>query len=74
MMCYPDVVVEMVRNNQVELGISFEPSNLVDLSFHPLYEDRFIAILPKDHPLETQETIAWQALLEYDFITLQRPF
>ncbi|MBU2320701.1 MAG: LysR family transcriptional regulator [Gammaproteobacteria bacterium] len=68
-----DVVVEMVRNNQVELGISFEPSNLVDLSFHPLYEDRFIAILPKNHPLEGQDTICWRALLEYDFITLQRP-
>lgn len=68
-----DIVVEMVRNNQVELGISFEPSSLVDLAFYPLYEDRFIAILPKDHPLEEQETISWQALLTYDFITLQRP-
>lgn len=68
-----DVVVEMVRNNQVELGISFEPTNVLELSFYPLYEDRFIAILPKNHPLETQQTISWQALLEYDFITLQRP-
>jgi len=42
-----DIVVEMVRNNQVELGISFEPANLLDLSFYPLYDDRFIAILPK---------------------------
>jgi LysR family carnitine catabolism transcriptional activator len=68
-----DVVVEMVRNNQVELGISFEPNNLLDLSFYPLYDDTFIAILPKDHPLEKQDTISWPALLEYDFITLQRP-
>ncbi|RBO83468.1 LysR family transcriptional regulator [Marinomonas aquiplantarum] len=68
-----DVVVEMVRNNQVELGISFEPSNLVDLSFYPLYEDRFIAIVPQNHPLEKHDTISWRALLEYDFITLQRP-
>lgn len=68
-----DIVIEMVRNNQVELGISFEPSSLLDLSFYPLYEDRFIAILPKNHPLEQQETITWQELLEYKFITLQRP-
>jgi LysR family carnitine catabolism transcriptional activator len=68
-----DIVIEMVRNNQVELGISFESSSLFDLSFYPLYEDRFIAILPKNHPLEQQECITWQALLEYKFITLQRP-
>lgn len=68
-----DRVVEMVRNNQVELGISFESSSLSDLSFYPLYEDRFIAILPKNHPLEQQDSITWQALLAYKFITLQRP-
>ncbi|MFT2097833.1 LysR family transcriptional regulator [Marinomonas sp. 2405UD66-6] len=68
-----DVVVEMVRNNQVELGISFEPVGLLELAFYPLYDDRFIAILPKDHPLEVHESITWEALLEYDFITLQRP-
>lgn len=68
-----DIVIEMVRNNQVELGICFESSSLYDLSFYPLYEDKFIAILPKNHPLEQQERITWQALLEYKFITLQRP-
>lgn len=68
-----DVVVEMVRNNQVELGISFEPVGLLKLAFYPLYDDRFIAILPKNHPLEVHESITWEALLEYDFITLQRP-
>lgn len=68
-----DRVVEMVRNNQVELGISFESNSLLDLSFYPLYEDQFIAILPKNHTLEAQDSITWQALLEYNFITLQRP-
>lgn len=68
-----DVVVEMVRNNQVELGISFEPTNLLELSFYPLYEDNFIAILPAKHPLSVQKRITWRDLLSYDFITLQRP-
>ncbi|MCB5160723.1 LysR family transcriptional regulator [Marinomonas algarum] len=68
-----DIVVEMVRNNQVELGISFEPINLLELSFYPLYDDHFLAILPSSHPLSEQECIAWRDLLAYDFITLQRP-
>lgn len=82
--CYPhiqvaiddvlsDIVVDMVGNNQVELGICFEPSNLLDLAFYPLYEDNFIAIFPEHHPLNSATKITWQALLEYDFITLQRP-
>lgn len=68
-----DTVVEMVRNNQVEIGISFEPHNLVDLVFYPLYDDVFIAIMPKNHPLEAQERVTWPELLAYNFITLQRP-
>lgn len=68
-----DIVVEMVRNNQVEIGISFEPASLVDLVFYPLYEDVFIAIMPKGHPLQEHDRITWRALLEYSFITLQRP-
>jgi LysR family carnitine catabolism transcriptional activator len=68
-----DTVVDMVRNNQVELGIAFEPVELLELAFYSLYDDKFIAILPKGHPLEPQENITWKALLEYDFITLQRP-
>lgn len=82
--CYPNIqvaiddtlsdkIVKMVRNQHVELGISFEPDSLAELSFHPLFEDTFIAIFPKNHPLEKQHSVTWQALLEYKFITLQHP-
>ncbi len=68
-----DTVVEMVSNSQVELGISFEPYIEKGLAFYPLLEDRFIAILPKEHPLSSISTVTWRQLLEYEFITLQRP-
>lgn len=68
-----DIVVDMVSNHQVELGICFEPTSLLDLAFYPLYEDNFIAIFPEQHPLNKAHKITWKALLEYDFITLQRP-
>lgn len=68
-----DIVVNMVSNNQVELGVTFEPSNMQDLAFYPLYEDNFIAIFPDQHPLSKKEKITWKELLKYDFITLQRP-
>ncbi len=68
-----DMVVERVANNSVELGVTFEPNQVEDLTFYPLYRDEFIAILPQGHVLAKQTELTWQALLAYDFITLQRP-
>lgn len=68
-----DIVVERVSNNHVELGVTFEPNNLEGLAFYPLYTDQFIAILPPEHALLEQETLTWEALLAFNFITLQRP-
>jgi LysR family carnitine catabolism transcriptional activator len=66
-------VVDMVRDGRVEVGVSFDPGNTEDLLFSPLFDDRFIAVLPKGHPLVHDKVIQWQQLLESDFIILQRP-
>lgn len=65
-------VVELVASGAIELGITFEPPALNELCFTPLYQDRFIAILPPDLPV-AQSSISWQQLLQNDFITLQQP-
>lgn len=86
---YPDVnitlndvvaeeVVAMVRSGRVELGISFDPRSKDlggndDLTFTPLFEDRFIAILPSGHPLLKRKQVTANQLLASDFITLQAP-
>ncbi|MFP8967710.1 LysR family transcriptional regulator [Pokkaliibacter sp. CJK22405] len=66
-------VVEMVSKGRVELGLSFEPPTQEALSFVPLFEDAFIALLPPDHALAKQQIITGQSLFAEDFITLQRP-
>ncbi|CUB06015.1 LysR family transcriptional regulator [Marinomonas fungiae] len=68
-----DIVVERVANNSVELGVTFEPQHSEGLTFYPLYNDEFIAILPNHHPLASQQELTWAALLQHNFITLQRP-
>ncbi|WP_108124169.1 LysR family transcriptional regulator [Saccharospirillum mangrovi] len=68
-----DTVVDLVSQNQVELGVSFEPYQASELAFYPLFEDRFIAILPPAHPLAVLEQVSWRELMQFDFITLQRP-
>ncbi|WP_372597142.1 LysR substrate-binding domain-containing protein [Amphritea sp.] len=66
-------VVDMVRNGQVEVGITFDPGRSEDLAFTPLFDDRFVAVVHPDHPLIALTHVSWQALLKNDFIALQRP-
>ncbi|MET1070971.1 LysR family transcriptional regulator [Pseudomonas prosekii] len=66
-------VLEMVRDRQVELGVSFEPAHSTSLQFTPLYIDRFVAVVPPDSPLADRPEIDWETLLKEPFITLQRP-
>lgn len=66
-------VMEMVRDGRVELGIAFEPATLDGLQFTPLYEDRFVAVVPVASELAEQSALTWAQLLEQPFITLQRP-
>ncbi|MBR9868082.1 MAG: LysR family transcriptional regulator [Oceanospirillales bacterium] len=66
-------VVDMVRNGQVEVGITFDPGRSEDLAFTSLFDDRFVAVVHPDHPLTALTHVSWQALLKNDFIALQRP-
>lgn len=66
-------VLELVRQHRVELGIGFEPDSGEGLHFHPLYLDRFVAVVPADSALAQQSQVSWQELLGEDFIALQRP-
>jgi LysR family carnitine catabolism transcriptional activator len=81
---YPDInvtmhdviaesVIEMVRENRCELGITFDPGDVPELNFEALYDDRFVAILPNIHPLLDKATLQWTDILQYPHISLQRP-
>ncbi|MEH6627201.1 MAG: LysR family transcriptional regulator [Motiliproteus sp.] len=66
-------VVETVQEGRMELGVTFDPGDLEDLLFTPLFEDRFVAVFSKDHPLLANKEIAWTELANYEFVLLQRP-
>lgn len=81
---YPDInvtvhdvvaesVVEMVRQGRCELGVTFDPGDVPEVEFQPLYTDRFIAILPDEHPLLAKQSLRWADVLAYPHISLQRP-
>jgi len=65
--------VEMVQTGKVEFAISFDPGNCDDLNFETLFSDDFVAVFEKDHQLSKVENMDWQQLVEFPFVTLQRP-
>lgn len=68
-----ETVVDMVRAGRAELGVTFDPGEAQDLNFIPLFRDRFVAVLPAQHPLLARRTLRWKDLRSYPYITLQRP-
>lgn len=66
-------VVDMVLGGRVEIGVTFDPGPFENLEFHPLFEDRFIAVLPPAHPLLAQAEITWADLRSENYIALQKP-
>lgn len=81
---YPDVtitlqdvvaeeVIALVRSGRVELGICFDPGKQEDLQFFPLFEDRFVAVMPPNHPLLQSRKASIKQLASHGLITLQSP-
>ena len=66
-------VVDMVRDGRVELGVTFDPGEAQDLRFQTLFRDRFVAVLPKGHPLLEKSRLKWRDLQSFAYIALQRP-
>ncbi|MCY3367556.1 LysR family transcriptional regulator [Acinetobacter baumannii] len=68
-----ETIIEKVQDGIFELGICFEPDLTEGLEFKPLFEEDFLALLPKSHPLAQSSSIKWHELCSNPFVTLQKP-
>ena len=68
-----EVVVEMVQQHRVELGISFDPGEVEGTAFTPLFRDRFMLVVPSEHPLAGTTSVSWHDLAGHTLIALQKP-
>ena len=67
-------VVDMVREGRVELGVTFDPGDAQDLNFQPLFRDKFVAVLPQEHPLLKKERLRWRDSAELPLHLTAAPF
>lgn len=65
--------IEMVRTGRVEFGISFDPEERGELAFTPLFNDKFVVVLPKDHSLAQHSEVSWKSLQNDPVLLIQHP-
>lgn len=66
-------IIEKVQEGIFEIGICFEPKANDQLIFQPLFNEDFLALLPKHHVLAKQKSVTWLELCSCPFVTLQNP-
>ncbi|QHI98492.1 LysR family transcriptional regulator [Xylophilus rhododendri] len=66
-----EVLIERVRNREVDIGLGMFTQALEDIEFTPLFEDELVAVFSVDHPLRNQRTLTWKQLAETPLILLQ---
>ncbi len=66
-------IIENVQEGIFELGICFEPPLNDQLNFIPLFNEDFLALLPKSHKLAQNSSISLNELCSNPFVTLQNP-
>ena len=66
-------IIEHVQEGIFEIGICFKPKSNEQLIFQPLFDEDFLALVPKNHELAKLKKITWEKLFSYPFITLQKP-
>lgn len=72
-----DVIAEEVNqrvlSGRAEIGITFKPEDLSELTFTPVFSDTFVVAMPANHALATKKRIDWKTLTQHPLVLLQRP-
>lgn len=67
-------IVSRVFSGEVDFGIGPERDPNSDITAESLFEGRFVAVFPRDHPLSGMPEVNWADLVAYPFISLQGQF
>jgi LysR family transcriptional regulator, carnitine catabolism transcriptional activator len=65
-------IVEMIRDDEVDFGVTSSPSADARLAFTPLASDRMVAVLPRKHPLAAARRVTLADLIDTPLILMNR--
>ncbi|GAB2480897.1 MAG: LysR family transcriptional regulator [Comamonas sp.] len=65
-------VTRMVLENAADIGIFTESPDARHLTVLPYRQDRMALVVPRDHALAAQESVAFEATLPYEHIAMHR--
>lgn len=65
-------VLERVLAGDADFAITTFGERSSQLEHRPLVRDRFVAVLPPDHPLAAQDEVAWEELAGHPYLAVGR--
>ena len=65
-------IVEMIRDDEVDFGVTSPPPGDARLAFTPLASDQMVAVLPRHHPLASVRRVKLADLLDTPLILMNR--
>jgi LysR family transcriptional regulator, carnitine catabolism transcriptional activator len=70
-----DAIADAVRQRNADFGICTAPDQdsftLVDLAIEPLYKDKLMLAVPKDHVFAERDSVAWAELAKEPLVMLK---
>lgn len=72
--CAVDNAISQVIRGEVDFSIGPHRQGLSELSTEPLFDLQFMAVFPKNHPLDAKYSVSWEDLVRYPLIALQGQF
>ncbi|MBT0587166.1 LysR family transcriptional regulator [Alteromonas oceanisediminis] len=65
-------VIDCVLSGRAEIGFTFAPEQLDGLTFSALFDDRFMAIVSREHLMAKADSLDWLATLQQPFVAMNR--
>ncbi len=63
-------ILDRVRDNKVEFGITSVGADYQDLATKPLFSEPFVALVPSSHPLASSVEVEWKDLKDLRLISI----
>jgi DNA-binding transcriptional LysR family regulator len=64
------LVMESVRQGEVDFGVVVEPKSRLDLACEPIMTDPFCLVCRADHPFAAKKSVRWTSLSEQNLVLL----